>query len=178
MVLAETCVEGVFVLEPEKARDERGYFARMWSADEFEHAGLCSAWVQSSVSFNTRRGTLRGMHYQVEPHREVKLVSCTAGAVFDVVIDLRADSPSYRRWFGVELTADNRCTLYVPEGLAHGFITLVDDSVVEYHMSEYYHPDAARGVRWSDPAFAIQWPAEPAIINERDASYADFMDAS
>jgi dTDP-4-dehydrorhamnose 3,5-epimerase len=174
MRFVETPLLGVWVLEPEKSVDERGFFARVWSADAFEARGLCSSWVQSSISFNTKAGTLRGMHFQVAPHEEDKLVSCTAGAVFDVVVDLRADSPTYRDWFSIELTARDNATLYVPGGLAHGFLTLVDESMVEYHMSEPFHPEVARGVRFDDPAFAIRWPAEPSVISERDAGYPDF----
>jgi dTDP-4-dehydrorhamnose 3,5-epimerase len=169
-----TPLEGAWVLEPRKLGDERGYFARMWDASELGERGLCGAWVQSSVSFNAEPDTLRGMHFQAEPHPEIKLVTCVAGAIFDAIIDLRPDSPTFMRSFGLELTPENRFVLYVPAGFAHGFLTLAEDSVVQYHMSEYYHPGLGRGVRWNDPAFGIEWPSEPTVISERDASYPDF----
>jgi dTDP-4-dehydrorhamnose 3,5-epimerase len=174
MVPTPTPLSGVYVFELEKRRDERGFFARVWCARELAAQGLCSAWVQSSVSFSEKAGTLRGMHYQAEPHMEVKLVRCTAGSVFDVVIDLRRDSPTFRDWFGVELSARNDRVLYVPKGFAHGFITLEDETVFEYHMSEYYHPECERGVRWNDPAFGIRWPTMPKAISKRDHECPDF----
>jgi len=170
----ETPLPGAFVLEPQKLRDERGVFARVWSADELAERGLRSTWVQSSISFNEKSGTLRGMHYQIAPHQEAKLVTCTAGSVFDVIVDLRTDSATFRQWFAVELTARNNTTLYIPEGLGHGFLTLEDESVVEYHMSESYHPECARTVRWDDPAFGIEWPGAPGTMNERDREAPDF----
>jgi len=164
----EAPLSGAYIVEPEKAYDERGFFARVWDARELEVRGLCGTWVQSSISFNEKAGTLRGMHYQAAPHEETKLITCTAGAVFDVIVDMRVDSPTFREWFAFELTARNNTTLYVPEGFAHGFMTLEDKSVVEYHMSEDYHPASARGVRWDDPSLAIGWPNSPTVMTDRD----------
>jgi dTDP-4-dehydrorhamnose 3,5-epimerase len=178
MRFIETSLPGAFVMEPERHDDERGFFARMWCAEELADHGLCPTWVQSSISHNDRAGTLRGMHYQAEPHAETKLVTCTAGAVFDVIVDLRPASPAFRRWFSLELTAEDHATVYVPPGLAHGFLTLRDDSVVQYHMSEYHHPESARGVRWDDPAFGVRWPGEPTAMSQRDREYPDFAVAS
>jgi dTDP-4-dehydrorhamnose 3,5-epimerase len=174
MRIVETTLPGAVVLEPEKQRDERGFFARVWCARELEDRGLCAHWVQSSISFNDRAGTLRGLHFQTAPHAEVRMVTCTAGAVFDVMVDLRPGFPSFGKWFSIELTADNNKTLYVPEGFAHGFLTLEHRSVVQYHMSEYYHPEAAAGVRWDDPSFGINWPIVPSVISSRDLAYPDF----
>jgi len=174
MRFVETGLEGAVIVEPEPFIDTRGLFARTWCVREFEARGLRPHLVQSSVSFNTRRGTLRGMHYQAPPFAEVKLVRCTRGAILDVIIDLRPDSPTFTRHVAVHLTEDNRHALYIPEGFAHGFQTLDDDSEVFYQMSEFYMPDAARGVRWNDPAFGIEWPLGQPIINERDATYPDF----
>jgi dTDP-4-dehydrorhamnose 3,5-epimerase len=169
-----TPLEGAFVLEPEKLTDERGFFARVWCADELAARGLCESWLQSSISFNGKTGTLRGMHYQTPPHEETKLVTCTAGAVYDVIVDIRPTSATFREWFGIELAARNNLTLYVPAGVAHGFMTLEDDSVVQYHMSGRHEPGAARAVRWNDPAFGIHWPAEPTVMSDRDRSHPDF----
>lgn len=155
--------------------DERGLFARVWCQKEFESQGLNPRMVQCNISYNEQKGTLRGMHYQVEPFGEAKVVRCTAGAIYDVVIDLRAQSPSYRRWLGVVLSAKDRNMLYIPEGFAHGFLTLEDHTEIFYQMSEFYHPEAARGVRWDDPAFQIRWPGEIEVISERDRTYPDFL---
>ena len=174
MRFIETAIPGVWVVEPEPMPDERGFFARLFSRDEFEARGLNPALAQSSVSFNAKRGTLRGMHWQAAPHAEAKLVRCTRGAIFDVALDLRERSASRLRWHGVELSADNRRMLYIPEGFAHGFLTLEDHTNVFYLMSEFYAPEYARGFRWDDPAFKISWPDTPEVISERDASYADF----
>jgi dTDP-4-dehydrorhamnose 3,5-epimerase len=165
---------GAFVIELEPLCDERGFFARAFSADEFARRGLVSTFVQSGIAFNPRSGTLRGMHYQVAPHGEVKLIRCTGGAVHDVIVDLRSESPTFRQWASVELSAENRRTLYVPEGFAHGYVTLTDGAELVYQMSVPHHAPSARGVRWNDPAFGIAWPIEPAVISERDASYAAF----
>jgi dTDP-4-dehydrorhamnose 3,5-epimerase len=167
----ETKVEGAFLIEPEPIADERGFFARTWCREEFQANGLNPALAQANVSFNHRKGTLRGLHYQAAPHQEAKLVRCTRGAIWDVVVDLRPGSPSYLGWAGAELTDGNRAMLYVPEGCAHGFLTLTDAAEVAYQMSAPYAPDAARGVRWDDPAFGIEWPGEVVVINQRDASY-------
>jgi dTDP-4-dehydrorhamnose 3,5-epimerase len=174
MIFTATDVEGVWVIEPECHEDERGFFARIWDAAEFEERGLSAALAQCSLSFNHRRGTLRGLHYQEAPHAEVKLVRCTSGAIFDVAVDLRRDSRSFRRWFGVDLSAENRSALYVPEGCAHGFLTLTDDAEVTYQISTPYAPSAGRGVRFDDPAFGIEWPGDVVVVNERDRSYDDF----
>ena len=177
MFFHETPLSGAFVLEPQRLDDERGYFARVWCADELARYGLNSAWVQSSESFNRSSGTLRGLHHQREPHGEVKLVRCTSGAVFDVIVDLRRLSASYLRSFTIELSPASGRVLYVPQGFAHGFLTLEEESVVEYHMSEYYQPGSECGVRWDDAAFGIEWPATPKIISDRDRTYADFSGA-
>ncbi len=169
-----TPLAGAFVVEPERIADERGFFARTFCRDEFAANGLLDTFVQCNVSFNARRGILRGMHLQAPPHEEVKLVRCTQGAIYDVIIDLRPDSPTRTRWFGVELNSENRRMLYIPGGFAHGFQTLVDASEVFYQMGAMYRADAARGVRWNDPAFAIAWPLPDATLSARDAAYPDY----
>jgi dTDP-4-dehydrorhamnose 3,5-epimerase len=168
MKFSPTKLSGVWLVDLERHEDERGFFARSWCQSEFERHGLNPRLVQCNVSFNRKRGTLRGMHYQVAPHAEVKLVRCTRGAIYDVAVDLRPESQTYRQWVGVELTAENGRALYIAEGFAHGFQTLADDSEVFYQMSEFFHPDCARGLRWNDPAFGISWPAPNPIISERD----------
>jgi dTDP-4-dehydrorhamnose 3,5-epimerase len=170
----ETSLAGAYLLEPEPAYDERGYFTRVWDSDELGRHELNGSWFQSSISFNEKARTLRGMHYQVEPYEEIKLVRCTSGAVFDVIVDLRERSSTFRCWFSIELNTQNNLVLYVPSGLAHGFLTLRDHTVLEYHMSQFHHADAARGVRWDDPAFGIEWPSAPAVISDRDRTCADF----
>jgi dTDP-4-dehydrorhamnose 3,5-epimerase len=175
MRFRSTTVEGVWVIEPERHEDERGFFARTWDRQAFAEHGLSVRVEQASVSFTRHRGTLRGMHFQLPPHEEAKLVRCTAGSIFDVAVDLRMSSPTFRSWTGVELSAENRLALYVPEGCAHGFLTLTDDVEVAYQISEPHAPDAARGVRYDDPAFAIEWPGEVALVNERDRTYPDFV---
>jgi dTDP-4-dehydrorhamnose 3,5-epimerase len=177
MIFRETTIEGMWVVEPERHEDERGFFARTWDADEFAERGLDARLVQCSLSYNRRRGTLRGMHYQAPPHEEAKLVRCTAGAIFDVAIDLRPRSETFCSWAGVELSAENRLALYVPKGCAHGFLTLTDCAEVVYQMSEVYSPEAARGVRFDDPAFGIEWPGHVVVVNERDRTYPDFASA-
>ena len=173
-VFRETKLAGAFVIEPERFDDERGLFARIFSDREFERHGINSRIAECNISFNKKRGTLRGMHYQAPPHAEVKLVRCTRGAVFDVIIDLRPYSATYLRPFGVELTAENRLALYIPKGFAHGFQTVVDDTEVFYHMSEVYVAAAGRGLRWNDPTFGVPWPIVPPILLARDATYPDF----
>jgi dTDP-4-dehydrorhamnose 3,5-epimerase len=172
----ETPLPGVWLVEPELLSDERGWFARTFDAAEFARRGMNPAVVQCNASFNARRGTLRGMHYQAEPHGESKLVRCVRGAIFDVAVDVRAGSSAFRRWHGVELSAANGLAMYVPAGLAHGFQTLTDGAEVIYQMGDPYVPDAARGVRFDDPAFAIEWPAPDGerIVSERDRSFPDF----
>jgi dTDP-4-dehydrorhamnose 3,5-epimerase len=174
MIFTETNLKSAFLIEPELRADERGFFARTWCQREFEAYGLQTRWVQCNISFNKKKGTLRGMHYQVAPYAEAKLVRCTRGAIYDVIIDLRYDSPTFKQWQAVNLTADNRQMLFIPEGFAHGFQTLEDNTEVFYQMSEFYAPDYAKGVRWDDPAFGISWPADERIISERDRSYPDF----
>lgn len=177
MRFVETPISGVWLIEPERLQDERGWFTRTYDADEFAARGL-DVPVQCNASFNAARGTLRGLHYQAEPHGESKLVRCVRGAIFDVAVDLREGSPTRGRWHGVELSAENGCAFYIPAGLAHGFQTLADSSEVLYQMGHRYVPDAARGVRWDDPAFAIAWPEAPPggrTISERDGSYPDFQ---
>lgn len=174
LIFTELEITGVFLVEPELHSDDRGFFARIWCPEEFKKWGLNGRLVQCSVSFNAKKGTLRGMHYQVAPYQEAKLIRCSHGAIFDVAIDLRPESPTLQRHVGVELSEQNRKMLYVPEGFAHGFITLRDQTEVLYYISEFWSPEHARGVRWNDPAFDIKWPAEPRIIADRDRSYPDF----
>jgi dTDP-4-dehydrorhamnose 3,5-epimerase len=174
LIFTETKLPGAFVIEPEMHEDDRGFFARTFCRREFEARGLNPQVVQCNVSFNKRKGSLRGMHFQASPHSEAKLVRCTAGSIYDVIIDLRASSSAFRKHFGVELSARNRKMLYVPEEFAHGFQTLEDDTEVFYQMSQYYSPEHSRGVRWDDPAFGISWPPGERIIIERDRTYPDF----
>jgi dTDP-4-dehydrorhamnose 3,5-epimerase len=174
MLFRQTQLEGVLLLEPECRTDERGFFARTWCRAEFAQQGLWLDWVQCSLSFNRIRGTLRGLHYQVPPSAEAKLIRCTMGALYDVVVDVRPESTEFGRWIAVELTAHNRRLLYIPEGFAHGFQTLVDDTEVLYQVSEYYCPEAARGVKWNDPLLGIQWPAcDKRVISSRDQEFPD-----
>ena len=175
MIFKETELQGSFIIEPERVEDERGFFARAWCGQEFEKHSLSPHLVQCNISFNKKKGTLRGMHFQAAPHEEAKLVRCTMGAIYDVIIDLRPDSPTWKQWVAVELTAENRRMLYVPEGFAHGFQTLTDNSEVFYQMSEFYAPASARGVRWNDPVFSIDWPDAERIITAKDQQYADFV---
>jgi dTDP-4-dehydrorhamnose 3,5-epimerase len=172
----ETALRGAYLVELERLEDERGFFARCWCAHEFEAHGLSTTIVQCNTSFNKLKGTLRGMHYQVTPHAETKLVRCTMGAVYDVIIDLRSDSATFKKHLAVELSAANRRMLYIPIGFAHGFQTLEDDTEVFYQMSEYYESECATGVRWNDPVFDIQWPEDNRIISSRDRQYPDFLD--
>ena len=174
MKYGSTILPDVWIVDLERHVDERGYFARSWCEKEFGDQGLNPRLVQCSISFNLRRGTLRGMHYQAAPHAEVKLVRCTRGAVYDVVLDLRPNSPTFTRWMAVELSADNGRAVYIPKDCAHGFQTLTDEAEVFYQMSEVYHPESARGVRWDDPAFAIQWPGDDKIVSSRDTAFPSF----
>jgi dTDP-4-dehydrorhamnose 3,5-epimerase len=174
MIYTRTALSGAYIIDLERREDERGFFARSWCVREFEEHGLNPRLVQCNISFNARKGTLRGMHFQAAPHEEAKLVRCTQGALYDVIIDIRPDSPTYTRWVGVELTAANRRMLYIPEGFAHGFQTLEDNTEVFYQMSEFHHPESARGFRWNDPAFGISWPLPDSIVSEKDAAYPDF----
>jgi dTDP-4-dehydrorhamnose 3,5-epimerase len=172
-----TELEGAFVIELDRLQDNRGFFARTWCQKEFQDQGLISTVAQANTSFNKRIGTLRGMHYQVEPHQETKLVRCTSGAIYDVIVDLRPQSPTFKRWIAAELTAENGRMLYVPTDFAHGFITLENNTAVHYLVSEFYRPGAERGVRWNDPAFAIKWPRPVEVISAKDAAWPDFADA-
>lgn len=174
MIFEPTRLEGAFVVEPEKLEDGRGFFARSWCLREFEAHGLNPRMVQSNISLSKRKGTLRGIHYQAPPHAEAKLVRCTAGSIYDVIIDLRPESPTFEKYAAEVLTARNHKMLYVPEDFAHGFLTLEDDSEVFYQMSEFYVPEQSKGVRWNDPVFGIEWPIAPCILSERDRSYPDF----
>ncbi len=173
-----TPLAGAVVVDVERHADARGFFGRVFCRDEFVAAGLPAEFVQASVSYNLKRGTLRGMHFQAVPREEPKLVRCTRGAIQDVIVDLRRDSTTHRRWFAVELSAENRRALYIPPGFAHGFQTLVDDCEILYQMAERYAPELARGVRWNDPAFAIQWPIADPFMSERDATYSDYAPGS
>ena len=175
MIFKETKLKGAFIIEPERIEDERGFFARTFCRYEFETHGLNPHLVQCSVSFNKKKGTLRGMHYQTAPHEETKLVRCTRGAIYDVMLDLRPNFPTFKQWVSVELTGENRRMLYIPEGVAHGFETLQDETEVLYQMSEFYNSEAARGVRWDDLSFAVQWPSKPLVVSRKDASYLDFQ---
>lgn len=169
-------LQGAWLIHPEPVADHRGFFARTWDQKLWAQKGLDARLAQVSISFNHRAGTLRGMHYQAAPYEEPKLVRCTQGAIFDVIVDLRPGSPTRCRWFSAELTAENHAMLYVPAGFAHGFQTLADQSEVLYQISELYRPDASRGVRWNDPAFGIRWPEHPSrLLSERDAGYPDFV---
>ena len=174
MIVRETELPGVHVIELEPAVDERGSFARTFDAAEWEAQGLSPRVVQCSLSRNISRGTLRGMHYQDAPHAECKLVRCSRGAIFDVAVDLRPDSPAFRRWYGLELSAENDRMLYIPEGCAHGFLTLTDSTEVLYQISASYSPEHARGVRWDDESFGIEWPDAPRVMSQRDRGFPDF----
>jgi dTDP-4-dehydrorhamnose 3,5-epimerase len=169
---------GAFVIEIDPIEDERGFFARTFCIDEFREHGLEPCIAQCSISFNKRKGTLRGLHYQAPPHQEAKIVRCIRGAIHDVIVDLRLDSATYRRWAAVDLTADNRRAVYVPKHFAHGFQTLADASDVHYEISERFVPEAGRGLRWNDPAFAIEWPIGDPIVSPRDAGYPDYREVS
>jgi len=174
MIFTETELAGAFLVDLDRNEDERGFFARSWDGREFEARGLNPLIAQCSISFNLRKGTLRGMHYQVKPFEEAKLVRCTRGSLHDVIVDLRPGSPTYAKSLGVLLSAENRRMLYVPEGFAHGFLTLEDATEVFYQISELYAPESQRGFRWNDPAFGIAWPAKVRVISERDRTYPDF----
>jgi dTDP-4-dehydrorhamnose 3,5-epimerase len=171
MRFIETPLKGAFVVELELIRDERGYFARTWTPEDFAAHGLSSRIVQCSTAYNGRQGTLRGMHFQIAPHAEVKLVRCTRGAIYDVIVDLRPDSATRHAWTAVELSAEAPRMLYIPEGFAHGYQTLEDETEVFYQMSEYYHPESARGLRWDDPALSIEWPLPVTVISQRDTEH-------
>ena len=174
MIFRETKLLGAFVIEPDKFVDERGVFSRIWSQGEFEAHGLTAQFVESNASLNVKTGTLRGMHFQAPPHAQAKLVSCTQGSIYDVIIDLRPESPTFKQWVALELSAADRLMLYVPQGFAHGFQTLNANTEVFYLVSAYYAPESAGGVRWNDPAFGIEWPEATRTIIPRDNEYPDF----
>ncbi len=174
MIFTETKLKGSFIIEIEKHEDERGFFGRSWCVNEMKNHGINMNVVQANVSYNKQKGTFRGMHYQVAPFEEAKLVRCSKGSIFDVIIDLRMDSPTFKQWFGVDLSQENYKMLYIPKDFAHGFITLEDDCEISYLMSELYAPGAAATIRWNDPLFNIQWPFEPTILSEKDKSQPDF----
>ncbi|MDH5738834.1 MAG: dTDP-4-dehydrorhamnose 3,5-epimerase [Nitrospira sp.] len=174
MIFTETDLKGAFLIDPEPIRDERGMFMRTWCQQEFETHGLTATWVQSSVSVNARRGTMRGMHYQAAPNEEAKLVCCTIGAIYDVIIDLRPTSSTYGQHVGITLTADNRRAVYIPKQFAHGFLAMEDGTEVSYHMSEFYAASSARGIRWDDPGLNIKWPGPILIVSEKDRTWPSF----
>ncbi len=174
MNFIETKLQGAFIIEPERREDARGFFARVFCAEEFGAHGLEINLVQCSISFSKECGTLRGMHRQVAPYEEVKLVRCTRGAIYDVALDLRPASPTFKQWIGTELTSENRRMMYVPRGFAHGFLTLENNCEVFYQMSEFYHGENERGIRWDDPTFNIVWPAQVKVISEKDRNIKDF----
>ena len=175
MIFKETQLKGAFIVEMESIRDNRGFFARAWCQKEFEAHGLISCFVQNNITFSPQKGTLRGLHYQIAPHKEVKLVRCTRGAIYDVIIDLRPESPTYKQWLGVELTADNHNMIYIPGEFAHGYQILMDDTEVFYQVGAFYAPGHEQGIRWDDPAFKIEWPINPPLIlSEKDQSWPDY----
>lgn len=175
MRLLAVPIPGAYVIELEPIVDKRGFFARTWCEQEFRQFGLNAHIAQCSISFNTRRGTLRGMHYQDRPYAETKLIRCPAGGIYDVIVDLRPGSPTYRKWFAIELTSANHKMLYVPECVAHGFQTLADHTEVLYQISDPYQPECGRGVRWDDPLFGIEWPIQEIVISQRDRTFPDFV---
>lgn len=175
MIFVNTKLPGAYLIEIERLADHRGFFGRSWCQKEFENHGLTSEVVQANISFNKKMGTLRGMHYQVAPYEEAKLVRCTRGAIYDVMIDLRPGSETFRQWIGVELAANEYRMLYIPEGCAHGFQTLEDNSEVIYQVTQFYTPGAERGVRYDDPAFGIKWPVPVIIVSDKDKSWPDFF---
>ncbi|MCB4364491.1 dTDP-4-dehydrorhamnose 3,5-epimerase [Hydrogenophaga taeniospiralis] len=173
MIFTETKLSGAYIIDLEKRGDSRGFFARSFCQDEFERHGLVNKVVQTNVSLSKHQGTLRGMHYQESPYAETKLVRCTQGAIYDVIVDIRPESPTFKQWIGVELSSSNHRMLFVPQHFAHGFITLVDDSEVTYQVSQVYHPGSERGIRYNDPALGIVWPQEVKVISDKDASWPD-----
>lgn len=175
MVITETELKGAFVIELEPFEDVRGFFARAWSDYEFEAAGLNARFLESNLSFNEKKGTLRGMHYQLPPHHQTKLVRCTRGSIYDVIIDIRPESPTFKQWIAKELSAENHLMFYVPGEFAHGYQTLEDKTEVSYQTTAYYAPEHGRGVRWNDPAFKISWPIDNLIMIDRDREYPDFV---
>ncbi len=178
MIFQETPLTGAYVIELERITDQRGFFARVWCKNELRQQGLETELAQTNVGFSYRKGTLRGLHFQERPHTEVKIVRCTRGSVFDVIVDLRPESPSYKRWFGVELSEENCKMIYVPEGCAQGYISLTDNAEIYYHTSEFYHPESASGVRYDDAEFGIVWPVEISVISPQDQGWPDYSSRS
>jgi len=174
MIFKETKLKGAYIVELEPTKDKRGFFARSFCQKEFQKYGINFNIVQCNISFNKKKGTLRGMHYQIAPYQETKLVSCIRGKIYDVIIDLRSNSPTYCHWFALELSAENYKMLYVPKGFAHGFQALEDNTAVLYQMSEFHHPECARGIRWNDSLFSIGWPFNNQIISIKDKTYPLF----
>jgi dTDP-4-dehydrorhamnose 3,5-epimerase len=174
MKFTETPLKGAYVVDLEKKGDHRGFFARMYCSKEFAELGLESQFVQANSSFSIHKGTIRGLHYQMSPMDEVKLVRCIAGSLYDVILDLRSDSQTFGQYFGTTLSAENKRMVYVPKGFAHGFLTLEDNTEILYLVSQYYSSDLERGIRWNDPLFGIEWPATPTVISERDMTHPDF----
>jgi len=176
MIFTETDLKGAFIIEIKKIEDERGFFGRSWCRREMEEHGLKGEIVQANTSFSNKKGTLRGMHYQVPPYEEAKIIRCVRGAIYDVIIDLRPGSSTYKKWVGTELSCDNYKMLYVPEGFAHGFLTLTDNVEVYYNVTAFYTPGAERGIRWNDSSFNIKWPFEPVVISSKDKGHPDFTE--
>lgn len=174
MIFKQTRLKGAYIIKIETIKDERGFFARTWCEEEFKKFDLNTRLAQCNISFNKKKGTLRGMHYQLPPYEETKLVRCIKGSIYDVIIDIRPDSSTFMQYITVELTEKNRKMLYIPEGFAHGFQTLEDNTEVFYQMSEFYHPEYARGIRWDDPAFNIKWPKEPEVLGQKDKNWERF----
>jgi len=174
VIFKELPLQDAYIIEPEPIEDARGFYARALCEKEFADHGLELNIVQSNISFSLKKGTLRGMHYQVAPHLEAKIVRCTRGGIYDVIIDMREESPTYKQWYGQELTSENRKTLYIPGGFAQGFITLQDNSEVSYNVTEFYHPESERGLRYNDPEFGIEWPITPVVISDKDRNCPDF----
>ncbi len=174
MIFSETNLAGAYVIEIEKNEDERGFFARTWDKKEFLELGLSSEFVQSSISYNKKKGTIRGMHYQTKPYEENKIVRCVKGKIFDVIIDLRLNSKFYKKWFSIELSENNHKMLYIPKGFAHGFQTLEDNTEILYDISQFFHPEFSKGIRWDDKIFGIEWPIELSLISKKDLNYTSF----
>jgi dTDP-4-dehydrorhamnose 3,5-epimerase len=178
MIFHETPLAGAYVIEPKRITDDRGFFARLWCKNELKEHGLNTTIAQTNIGVSTKKGTLRGLHFQVAPHAEVKIVRCPRGAIYDMIVDLRPTSATFKKWFGVELTESNNKAIYVPEGFAQGYITLEDDTEIYYHTTECFAPGSASGVRYNDPAFGITWPLDPQVISKQDADWPDYLPRS
>lgn len=174
MIFTPAPIQGAYIIDVKRIGDDRGFFGRLWCRKEYEQHGLKAVIAQSNIGVSRSAGTLRGLHFQKAPHREVKIVRCSRGAMFDVIVDLRPESPTFKKWFGMELTGENATMLYVPEGCATGYLTLKDDTEMYYHATEFYHPESATGVRYDDPAFDIQWPGEIKVLSDNDKQWPDF----